>query len=318
MSTREIADRRRTPKGRGSFRRSAAGGLACIALALAAATEGCGGDSNSGSAAPAAAAGHVSPPAAIKSRGQISFCTEGDYPPLTFTQGGQLTGSDIDIGAAVAKMFGVKPVFNRVAFDSLIPALQGKKCDVVASGLSVTPERQRQVGFAVYVNAPQAIMVKKGNPLKIHAPEDLTGKAVSVLTGTNGLEALHGLNDKFKAAGKAPMTIGIFKAEADAVQALGSGKSDAYISGYAGISALVSGADAKFSLSFVAPASMVTPTQYGLATRKEEGALQQALTQAVRKLYSEGAMAQILEKWHLPSFALSEAEQSKYLSTDQT
>ena len=112
------------------------------------------------------AAASVTPPPAIKSAGQIVFCTDATYPPEESIPTGSTKpiGSDIDIGTAVAAQMGVKASFKNTTFDSIIAALKAKKCDAVISGMNDTAQRRKQVDFVDYLKVGQSIMVKAGNP----------------------------------------------------------------------------------------------------------------------------------------------------------
>src|SRR5262245_2639082 len=96
-------------------------------------------------AVPAAAA--VKPPPGIAGAGKIVFCTDATYPPEEYFQGSKMVGSDIDIGAGVAKLMGVKAEFKNTTFDSIIPALLVKKCDAIIAGMNDTAKRRKQVDF---------------------------------------------------------------------------------------------------------------------------------------------------------------------------
>jgi polar amino acid transport system substrate-binding protein len=86
------------------------------------------------------------------------------------------------------------------------------------SGITVTEERKKNVLFSeVYYNAAQVIVVKADSTIKGKA--DLTGKTVSVQTGTT---AESGCNE-------AGIAVKAFAATADAKAALTTGKVDAWI-----------------------------------------------------------------------------------------
>jgi ABC-type amino acid transport substrate-binding protein len=111
-----------------------------------------------------AAAAAVKPPPSIASAGKIVCCTDATYPPEEYFKGSNIVGSDIDIGAGVAKLMGVKAQFKNTTFDSIIPALLVKKCDAIIAGMNDTAKRRKQVDFVDYLNVGQAVTVKKGNP----------------------------------------------------------------------------------------------------------------------------------------------------------
>ena len=71
--------------------------------------------------------------------GTLTFCSDITYPPEEFYQGSKPVGSDIEIGAEIARRMGVKGQFDNTGFDGIIPALLGKKCDAIISGMNDTP-----------------------------------------------------------------------------------------------------------------------------------------------------------------------------------
>ena len=72
----------------------------------------------------------------------------------------------------------------RSTFNSIIAALLTKKCDAIISGMNDTAERRKQVDFVDYLKVGQAITVKKGNPEHFSTLASLSGKRVSVESGT--------------------------------------------------------------------------------------------------------------------------------------
>ena len=81
-----------------------------------------GGDSTS------AASGKA--PAGLLEAGQLSVCTDPEYPPMEYLENGDTanpTGFDSDGARALGKLWDVKVVFQNTSFDGLIPALNGKR-----------------------------------------------------------------------------------------------------------------------------------------------------------------------------------------------
>lgn len=68
-------------------------------------------------------------------------------------------------------------------FNSLVPALQAGKIDVVISGMTPNPEREQVVDFTdKYNETEQVIIVKKESGIKKEA--DLAGKKIGVQTAS--------------------------------------------------------------------------------------------------------------------------------------
>jgi lysine-arginine-ornithine-binding protein len=97
---------------------------------------------------------------------------------------GEIVGFEVEIAKAVCARMGVKPVWVENDFDSIIPALQAKKFDVIVSGMAVNEKRKQQVSFTDKVfHTPAGMVVRKGSGLKT-LPESLKGKTVGVQQGT--------------------------------------------------------------------------------------------------------------------------------------
>jgi polar amino acid transport system substrate-binding protein len=245
-----------------------------------------------GAAVAAAARSSVTPPPAIKSAGQIVYCTDISYPPEeSFAAGNKPIGSDIDIGTGIAKLMGVKASFKNTTFDSIIPALVTKKCDAIISGMNDTASRRKQVDFVDYLKVGQSLMVKKGNPEHITSLAALSGKRVSVESGTTNRDFLAAASKKLVKAGKKAITIVTFPKDTDAASALKTGRVDAYF-GDSPVAVYYANRDHSFQVG----GSPVNPISIGIAIRKGD-ALTPAVKQALSQLYANGTMKKIVARW---------------------
>jgi polar amino acid transport system substrate-binding protein len=275
-----------------------------LLVLLALATSGCGGSSSKNSQATSTtSAGNgasVTAPASVKSAGQLVFCSDITYPPEEFYEGSKPVGSDIEIGAEIARRMGVKAQFDNTGFDGIIPALLGKKCDAVISGMNDTADRRKQVTFVDYIKVGQSFMVKKGNPENITGIATLAGKSASVEVGTTNKDYLDQQSKMLKSQGKKPIDVVTFPKDTDAANALKTGKVDAYF----GDAPVVAYYIEKDASSFTFGGSPINPIPVGIAIRKSDTDLSSAVKQAVDGMYSDGTMAKILKKWQLSAAAL--------------
>src|SRR2546427_9925306 len=91
----------------------------------------------------AAGASHRANPSPVK--GSFKYCDDPTFPPMeSKTTSGKPIGFDIDMANAIGKLWKVKAVFVETAFPGLLPALGAKKCNMVISGIFVTPDRAKQ------------------------------------------------------------------------------------------------------------------------------------------------------------------------------
>jgi polar amino acid transport system substrate-binding protein len=245
------------------------------------------------------AAGPVAPDR-IKSAGKLVFCTDVSFPPEEFygADGSTAQGSDVDIANEIGKLWGVKIEIDNTGFDGIIPALKASKCDLVISGMTVTPERSKEVDFAPYLSVGQGLMVIGGNPKGIKSLDDLSGKAVAVQLATTNAATIEAENTKLKAAGKAPIDISTFQADTDAFQQLSLGRVDAYMTDAVVAAYYLSLPEnkGKFEISVTVNAEPI-----GIAIRKDDTGMKDALTAAIDAIYAAGTMKTIVDKWGMAS-----------------
>ncbi len=84
------------------------------------------------------------------------------YPPFEVVdEAGQIVGFDIDVVTAVCERINCVAQFETTAWDGIFPALAQGEFDMVASGVSITPERDEIVDFTdPYLVVNQAITTR--------------------------------------------------------------------------------------------------------------------------------------------------------------
>jgi polar amino acid transport system substrate-binding protein len=248
--------------------------------------------SPSASAAPAAVA-----PDRIKTAGKLVWCSDVSYAPEEFfaADGKTAQGSDIDIAAHIAQVWGVDNQVDNTSFDSIILSLTAKKCDLIISGMNDTADRQKQVDFVDYLKVGQGLLVPAGNPKGIHTLEDLSGKSVAVQKGTTNYDALKAASDALKAAGKAEINIQVFTQDTNAFQQLGLGRVDAYSTDSPVVAYYNSLPDnaGKFEIG----GQPIAPAAIGIAMRKDDAGMKDAVQAVIDQMYADGSLAQIVAKW---------------------
>lgn len=112
--------------------------------------------------------------------------TSADYAPFEYVdaaKGEEIIGFDIDLIKLVGEKIGVDMQVQDMDFNSLVPALQAGKIDVLISGMTPNPEREKVVDFSdKYNETEQVIIVKKDSGIKKEA--DLAGKKIGVQTAS--------------------------------------------------------------------------------------------------------------------------------------
>lgn len=226
------------------------------------------------------------------------------YAPAEFldSDGKTPIGYDVDLLNALSRVLGLKSNPETATFDSIIPSI-GSKYDIGLSSFTITNERMKAVDFVSYFKAGMSYVVKKGNPQKINA-NDLCGVNVAVQTSTTEEDDINATSKKCVADGKKAINVLSYKQQTDVTTALVTGKVDVFyadspVAGYAirqtGDQLQALGDDVG-----IAP--------QGVAIKKGDTAMADAVQQAMQKLIDDGMYTKILSHWGAQNGAISKAE----------
>jgi len=237
-----------------------------------------------------------SSPGPLVAAGTIHYCSDISSPPLEFYKNGTTaTGSDIAIGNAIAAKLKLKPVWVNTAFSGIIPALQANHCDAIISELFDKPARRKVVSFVDYMFSSSAILVRAGNPLHISGLAGLCGHHAAAETGTTIVDFFTAQSKKCTAQGKAAITVQTFLRDSDALEQLGLGHVDAY-----GTTVETGAYDmSKNHGRFQFAGKPFSPIPAGIAVRKNDPQLLNAIKQAFAAIKANGTYKSIMAKWGL-------------------
>jgi polar amino acid transport system substrate-binding protein len=106
-------------------------------------------------------------PSDVTGTDTLTVCSDIPYAPMEMEgegpRGLQYTGFDIELIDALAVNMDAKVEVLDVVFDGILGNLSAGTCDVVASSLTITEERQAEVDFTdPYFAADQSLLVKVG------------------------------------------------------------------------------------------------------------------------------------------------------------
>ena len=151
--------------------------------------------------------------------------------PLSFTQGGRVTGHDGELARRLAAGLQRPIEFVDMKFMALIPALISGKIDLIVTGMTATPERAKTVDFsASYFSNAQVLLASAtaaaatpaapaaSTPM-LHGTADLDGKRIAVMLGS--------VYDTFAQKNYPQATVLQFETSADQQLAVLAGKADA-------------------------------------------------------------------------------------------
>ena len=231
-------------------------------------------------------------------KGSFKYCDDPTFPPMeSKTTAGKPIGFDIDMANAIGKLWKVKATFVSTAFPGLLPALGAKKCNMVISGIFITPARTAQFPAVAYMQTHRALIVQGGNPKKIKSPSDLSGKNVAVQTGTQYEAYLKDLNDQFKTQGKAQMNLSGYPGDTDAIGQLLIGRADAVLTQDTEGAFQKRQHPNQLAIAYLFPEK----DTFGIYYRKSDTKLGKALKSAIATLKKNGTLKKLAAKQQIPA-----------------
>jgi polar amino acid transport system substrate-binding protein len=230
--------------------------------------------------APAADLGLLTP-------GTLVVGSDTSFPPFESMNGNVAEGFDVDMMNAIGKEMGVKVVFQTENFDTIIASVIGHKFDAIASGMTITADRQKQIDFSdPYFDSNQSTVVLKSS--NITTETQLYGKKIGVQSGTTGQKWA---TEHLKNHGA---TIVPFKTATDAFNALQAKNVDAVLNDLPVSAEIIKEGPTR---GFVIIDSIPTGEQYGIGVAKDRPALLAAINSALAKIKADGTLKQIYNKW---------------------
>ena len=223
--------------------------------------------------------------------GKLVNGIDANFPPFAYIdKTGTPSGFDVEAMNWVAKEIGMQVTHQPIEWDGIITSLLTKKIDIIASGMSITAERAKQVNFSIpYWVIKQVMVVKKDAPLTID--QILTGKkTVGVQQGTSEAKWL-----KEEAAKKGwNLELHYYSSAPLAIEDVLNGRIDA---------AAMDDAPAKDAVGKKAVRIVGTfgmpDEEFGYAVRKEDTELLQKVNTALKKLMATPEWTALIEKYEL-------------------
>ncbi len=152
----------------------------CLATALGACEPGSVGSRGGGGAS--------SRLAQIVERGELRVGLSASQPPLNMrNRDGEIVGLEVDLATELANSMGLEVRFEAMPFAELLPALEAGKVDLVASGMTITPDRNARVAFAgPYVISGKSLLTKSEDIADVEEPAalNLAGRNYAALAGS--------------------------------------------------------------------------------------------------------------------------------------
>jgi arginine/lysine/histidine transporter system substrate-binding protein len=222
----------------------------------------------------------------IKANKKLVMGTSPDFPPFESKDTkGNVVGMDVEIAKEIAKDLGVELEIKEMDFDGLLGALQGKKLDVILSGMTPDEDRKQAVDFSsLYYKTDNVFVVQEANKDKYTKIEDFSGKKIGVQKGT--------VQEKLVNEKVSNPDVNSLGKTGDVVMNLKNGKIEAVLLEQPVAEAYVKN-NPGLALSKVTLADEVGG--YAIAMTKGESDLQAAINKTLDRLEKDGSLTKFFE-----------------------
>jgi len=197
----------------------------------------------------------------------------------------RLIGFEVDIAEAIARRLGVRQRMVQNSWESLIPGLERGDYDIAMNGIEITPDRQKRVLFSIpyYVYTEQ--LVVRRDETGINSLDDLKGKKVGTLSGAVAHRILESLDG---------VKIVVYSGVVEPYEDLALGRLDAVFLDLP-IAAYYAKPDRRLRYA----GGPVGEGFYGIAIRRDDKELKEAIDDALRDMLLSGELKRIYEKWDM-------------------
>lgn len=124
---------------------------------------------------------------ALAAQKKYVVASDATWPPMELLDAKKnVTGYSADYIKAIAKETGMDLELRNVAWDGIFAGVAAGNFDIIASSVTITPEREKQFGFTTpYCEVHQALVVRSDSPVK--DLKELKGRKVGGQIGTTGI-----------------------------------------------------------------------------------------------------------------------------------
>ncbi|MET7379735.1 ABC transporter substrate-binding protein [Streptomyces sp. NPDC005526] len=220
--------------------------------------------------------------------GQLTTCTHLPYPPFQSEIDGRVQGFDVALVDLVAKDLGVKQQILDTPFENFKTGafLNSGRCDLAAAGMTITPERKKNVDFSdPYFNATQAVLVDRKSGAASFADLKAKGRKLGAQAQTTG-------EDYAKKRGFDPIS---FESSDALLNGLRTGQVQGVVIDYPVVQGWLK--DKANVGAFKVVDNLDTGEQYGFTVKKGNTKLRAAIDKAIADAKADGTYKKLYERW---------------------
>ncbi|MBF6589976.1 MAG: ABC transporter substrate-binding protein [Ktedonobacterales bacterium] len=252
----------------------------------------------------------------LVSAGKLTIASDTTYAPAEYKDPNDPTkfiGYDMDLAREIARRLNLTANIQTATFDAIIPdmstaPLGQQKYDMSVSSFTINDKRKEKVDMIPYLTAGESILVPSGNPLNIKVFDDMCGRTIAVQNGTVEADEVRDANGTGPGnSGQTPdckqkgklIKILSYDDQTVVVQQVLNGRADASYQDQP-----VTGYYVKLNQGKLDTGGLtVQPSPQGIVVRKDNAALETAITNALTAMRQDGTYLRILTQWGVQDLA---------------
>ncbi|MBO0982144.1 ABC transporter substrate-binding protein [Microbacterium sp. SD291] len=234
-----------------------------------------------------------------------------DVEPIKFVDSdGNIAGLNPDLLRAAARVLGTEAEFEEGTFDGLMPGLEAKRFDVIASVADFV-ERQTYIDFIDYMRNGTAIITNVDFEKDEITREDFCGLSIGYARGTSQQASLEEIAAECVASGSPELEINGYNDTGAGILSVKSGEADAFWGDFPQMAYNVKKTPDTFKIVYEEQKSIL-----GIGIHKDNAELRDALQAALLQLVEDGTYDALMEKWGLSDSALPEMDINSDISME--
>lgn len=219
------------------------------------------------------------------------------YPPFASPDAsGNWVGWEVDMINAVCKAAEMECAVTPVAWEGIIPSLNGGQIDAIMASMSITEERMKVIDFSdKYYNTPTVVVAAKGSGIT-PTPEGLAGKIIGVQVST--------IHEAYAKAHFPDAELKTYQTTDEGFQDLAAGRIDASQADSIAIDAFMESEAGKACCEIagaVADDPTILGSGVGVGLRKGDEALKEKFNAGIAKILEDGTYEQITSQYFASS-----------------
>lgn len=214
-------------------------------------------------------------------KNEFVFAASGEFKPFSYVKDDMtMTGFDVEVGKAIAKELGLKPVEKRIKFKGIVEGVKTGRADVAVASHTINEQRSKHVLFSTpyYYSGPQ-IFTRPDSEIK--TVEDLKGKEVAVAKGSTYADT----------ALKYTTNIKMYESDITALNALSTGRHDAVITDF------VTGKTAAKEGFNIKGQQLISRSEQAVVLPKNNPKLLKRVNEALENLRKDGTLSKISQEY---------------------